>query len=181
MATEVYEQLIAATFEARSFWVRSNTILKLPANDGQRASQVELDVIALSLSSPPELFVIECKSTFGSDGLDWNTYAGTNQTRQHRYRVFFDPVLRARIESTLRLTYQLPVNIQVKFCLASAATQRRDYRKIKRHLAQHGLQLLGQSWLRNELRLLANSTGYQNNIAVLAAAMLFHPKRNRYA
>lgn len=181
MATEVYEQLIAAVFEAQSFWVRCNTTLLLPATQFEKKTRVELDVIALRSSSPQQLLIVECKSTSGSNGLDWNTYAGTNQNRKHRYHLFFDAGLRTRIEAAVRQTYALSSNVSVIFCLASATTQRRDYRRIARHLRKQGMRLLGQHWLRNELRNLAKSSSYQNNPAVLAAALLFHPKRDGYA
>ena len=181
MATEVYEQLIAAVFEARSFWVHCNTVLPLAATETHKAARVELDVVAYRSDAPRELFIVECKSTSGSSGLDWNTYAGTNPNKRHRYRVFFEPELRERIEAEVRKKYQLPDDVPVKFCLASSATQRKDYRRIARHLRQNGMELLGQRWLRIELRTLASATAYQNNVAVLAAAMLFHPKRHRYA
>ena len=181
MATEVYEHLIASIFEAQCIWTRCNSKLALRATPSKKASRVEVDVMAFRTTEPKELLVIECKSTLGSQGLDWKTFAGTNPNRSHRYSIFFDREKRDRVETAIRETYQIFRPIPVIFCLASAATQQRDYKKISRYLRQNEMRLLGQSWVRNQLRLIAKNTAYQNNPAALAAAMLFHPNRGRYA
>jgi len=181
--SEAFEDVVATLLQARGYLVARNLSLVLASMPSNKAGdRCEIDIVAVKLGATPEILVVECKSTFGSDGLDWTNFAPpTSSRRTHRYRMFWSKPMRDQIRSELIKHLGITSSIPSTFCLASASTQRTSHKRIRAELRKGQMRLFDQAWLRREMRHVAGAKTYSNSITHFVSALFYHPERKRYA
>lgn len=183
--SEAFEEVVAVLLEASGYWVKRNVKIHLSSSQqtqlGLKSGACELDVVAVRLTEPQEVLVVECKGFARSGGVNWNTFAPPNPpiTRRHRYKLFWSKPMRDAVTDLLK-SNQITPNLPHVYCLASAATKSSDHQKIESHLQTDGMRLLDRAWLTNRLTHLGGSAVYQNNTVATLAGFYHHPNNGNY-
>lgn len=175
-----FETLVGSLLTKEGYWVRSSVKVELTADEKQKIGRPssprwELDLVAYKAKSN-ELLVVECKSFLDSPGVRARGLDGTDTTEAKRYKLFNDPVLRktvlGRLVKQLISSGSCLSSPSVTLCLAAGKVAGEpDREKIRKLFDRNGWKFFDDSWLREKLLTVSDSS-YENEIASVVAKIL---------
>lgn len=183
-AMDAFESLVAMLLERKGYWIRSGVKVELTKEEKRQIGRPssprwELDLVAYKGSSN-SLLVVECKSFLDSRGVSAAAFAGPDQNRPDRYKLFTDSVLRSVVLGQLQT--QL---VEAGFCRPSPKTTlclvagrvagEQDRKVLRSYFKEKGWQFWDDEWLRASLGDLPES-GYENNVAAVVAKLLLRKR-----
>lgn len=181
-----FETVVAAILRRRGYWTQTSVKVELTKAEKRRigrhsSPRWELDVVAYSGRSN-ELMVVECKSFLDSSGVSSDVFRQKSPKSAKRYKLFFEPKLRAVVLSRLRQQF-----LQAGFCarrpsvvlgLAAGKVKGSEI-LLEEALAEKGWRFFGPSKLREAVEEL-QGTAYENDVATVVAKILLR-KLNAHA
>jgi hypothetical protein len=163
----------------KGYWTRIG--YKVELEKDEKASigtpsmpDLEIDILAYQ-GLTNELIWIECKSYLDSQGV-WYEDLFTEGKNASRFKLFVDKNRRDIATEALKrsvvkwgLTKQNPT---VKHWLVAGKIVSKNQEKLEQHFVEQEWELKSTKWLLNELKLLSDNDGYDDNVASTIAKLI---------
>lgn len=181
---DAFEQLVSEILWMRGYWVRTSVKVELTKEEkreiGRHSSpRWELDIVGYS-AQENSLLIVECKSYFDSVGVRASAFDGTNADHAKRYKLFNEPELRRVVFNRLALQFAAIGAClgtpKIRLALACGRIRNdTDRTAIRSYFELQGWELWDESWLRENLRRMANQS-YENQVSAVVAKLLLRGK-----
>jgi hypothetical protein len=182
---DAFESLVSTLLRREGYWTETGVKVGLTKAEKRRIGRAttprwEIDVIAYK-GKGNRLLAIECKSFLDSVGVRYQDVSGENELGARRYKLFGSRALRTvifrRLAREVVLSGRCPKEPKITLCLAvGKVASPGDRIKLKRLFKEKGWGLLDDEWIKERLEHLSKS-GYEDNIAMVAAKILTRSKR----
>lgn len=175
-----FEQIVAGLFRADGYWTITGYRVNLTKDEKKAIGKPslprpEIDILAYR-GSTNELIWVECKSYLDSPGVRYSSFMDPTDTGYKRYKVFNDTryrevISKALIDQTIRLKLTPPTPT-LKYCLVAGKVYRMsDKENIKDHFKQREWLFFDDDWLKERLKVAADSQ-YEDDTAMVVAKII---------